>query len=195
MKLRELKCKNCGAKLKVDENASMVDCKYCHTSFAVEDAFQEGYKFEKGRMKAHSEHMEKHLENAKELIEPVGKAFLFHSAITAIIGIVIFLVVVTFIIVIAVKQVKGNDVSDFNNTLEMYNGTKSGHSVNNLIDEVSLSNKKEEKHKITIIYKDIETQDPEVMKDIKKQLDGWTKYEVSLEYDADGFIYQITIEE
>ena len=59
MKLRELKCKNCGAVINVEENASKVECEYCHTSFAVDDAYSDGYKFEKGRMKAHSEQFEK----------------------------------------------------------------------------------------------------------------------------------------
>ena len=34
-----------------------------------------------------------------------------------------------------------------------------------------------------------------VAQEIKKQLDDWTKYEVSFEYDEDGFIYQVKIEE
>ena len=33
------------------------------------------------------------------------------------------------------------------------------------------------------------------MKNIKSQLDEWTKYEVSFEYDDIGFIYQVKIEE
>ena len=33
------------------------------------------------------------------------------------------------------------------------------------------------------------------MKEIKKQLDMWTKYEVTFEYDEKGFIYLATIEE
>ena len=32
------------------------------------------------------------------------------------------------------------------------------------------------------------------MKNIKKQLDDRTKYEISFEYDEDGFIYLATIE-
>ena len=198
MRLKELKCKNCGASLNVEENVSQVECEYCHTKFAVEDAYQDGYKFEKGRMKARNEQLEKGFEQAKGIIGPIGKAFAAQYIITAIISVVIFVGVFVTIIVIAVKQ--SNDVDDFdirrfNNTYEMYTGTEYGSSVGRLIDEVSTNNKKEKERTITIKYKEITTKDPEQMKEIKKQLDDWTKYEVTFEYDEDGFIYQALIEE
>ena len=59
MRLKELKCKNCGANVKVEKNVSQAKCDFCQTTFAVEDAYHDGYKFEKGRMKAHSEQIEK----------------------------------------------------------------------------------------------------------------------------------------
>ena len=201
MRLRELKCKNCGAKVSVDENAVKVECEYCHTTFAVDDAYNDGYKFEKGRIKAQSEHIEKSFEQAKEIIEPVGKAFAVHSIIAGVIGFVIFVVALIIIGTVVFKQINSADEYDefdinrFNNSFEMYTGTEHGLSVGRLIDEVSTNNKKETEHKITVIYNDITTQDPEEMKKIKKQLDDWTEYEVSFEYDDVGFIYQVTIEQ
>lgn len=198
MRLRELKCKNCGATIKVDETMSKVECKFCNTTFAVDDAYQDGYKFEKGRMKAHSEHLEKSLEQAKGIIEPVGKVFVAHSIVSAVIGIIVFIVAVCIIIFIAVKQsnsVDEFDIRRFNNDYEMYVGSEYGTSVGRLIDTISTNNKKDKERVITVIYNDVNTQDPEKMKEIKKQLDDWTKYEVSFEYDEDGFIYQVKIEE
>ena len=198
MRLRELKCKNCGATIKVDETMSKVECKFCNTTFAVDDAYQDGYKFEKGRMKAHSEHLEKSLEQAKGIIEPVGKVFVAHSIVSVVIGIIVFIVGVCIIIFIAVKQsnsVDEFDIRRFNNDYEMYVGSEYGSSVGRLIDTISTNNKKDEERVITVIYNDVNTQDPEKMKEIKKQLDDWTKYEVSFEYDEDGFIYQVKIEE
>ena len=66
MKLVELKCKNCGNTLKINENFSsdIITCEYCHTSFKIDneskkikilDAKEFGYEFEKGRMKAKNE--------------------------------------------------------------------------------------------------------------------------------------------
>ena len=64
MKLIEMKCKNCGAKLNVDENSININCPYCNTTFKLDDeiqhihydnAEQSGYDFEKGRIRAQQE--------------------------------------------------------------------------------------------------------------------------------------------
>ena len=64
MKLLEMKCKNCGALLKVEENAQYINCQYCNTKYKLDDEVQHikyddmeksGYEFEKGRMRAHKE--------------------------------------------------------------------------------------------------------------------------------------------
>ena len=78
-------------------------------------------------MKAQSEHLEEKLGKAKEIIEPVGKAFIAHSIISAVIGFVIFAAVIITIIVIAVKQmntVDEFDINQFNSTYEFYTGTE-----------------------------------------------------------------------
>ena len=59
MKLLEMKCKNCGALLKVEENAQYINCQYCNTKYKLDDEVQHikyddmeksGYEFEKGRL-------------------------------------------------------------------------------------------------------------------------------------------------
>lgn len=198
MKLRELKCKNCGAVINVEENASKVECEYCHTSFAVDDAYSDGYKFEKGRMKAHSEQFEKNMENAKTVFKPIGKVFVAHYIVTAVIGVIIFLVAIGFIIFMITKQVSSTsefDVNRFNSFYEMHNGSEFGMSVKSLIYEVSTNNKKDKEHQITVKYGDINTKEPEKMIEIKKEILDTKDYEVSLEYDDDGFVYMVTIED
>ena len=37
MKLIELKCKNCNASLEIEDSATSVTCKYCHSKFLVDD--------------------------------------------------------------------------------------------------------------------------------------------------------------
>lgn len=194
MQLKELKCKNCGASVKVDENASQAKCEFCHTTFSVEDAYHDGYKFEKGRMRARDERFGENLEQVKGMIKPFSKIF----AIQYIISAVVFVAVVITIIFFAFKQVNSVDEFDirtFNNSYELYAGNEYGSSVEWLIDKISTNNKKEKEHKIIIKYKEISTKDPNEMKEIKKQLDQWTEYEVTFEYDNDGFIYMATIEE
>lgn len=220
MKLKELKCKNCGATLKVEEEVAQVKCEFCHTTFAVEDAYHDGYKFEKGRMKAHSEQFEKNLEHAKGIIGPIGKIFAAQYIISAVAAIVIFTIVVIAIITMLISQNNKreefnnkkdtiiNDMKDeikedmnkyeiksFNSTFELYVGTEYGSSVGRLIDKISTNNKKDKNHQVTIKYKDTETKDPEIMKDLKKQFDEWTEYEVSFEYDENGLIYLAVIED
>ena len=216
MRLKELKCKNCGATLEVEENAQQVKCKFCNTTFAVEDAYTDGYKYEKGRLKAQNEQLEKHMENAKGILAPVGKVFAAHYIITAVVGIVIFLIIaiIGISMVFSFNKDKDNiknnndavvedmenfmsefDIRVFNNNFEMYKGTEYGSSVGRLLDEISTNNKKNAKNQVTVVFKETTTKEPEEMKNIKKQLGDWTEYEVSFDYNDAGLIYQATIEE
>ena len=216
MRLKELKCKNCGATLEVEENAQQVKCKFCNTTFAVEDAYTDGYKYEKGRLKAQNEQLEKHMENAKGILAPVGKVFAAHYIITAVVGIVIFLIIaiIGISMVFSFNKDKDNiknnndavvedmenfmsefDIRVFNNNFEMYKGTEYGSSVGRLLDEIATNNKKNADNQVTVVFKETTTKDPEEMKNIKKQLGDWTEYEVSFDYNDAGLIYQATIEE
>ena len=200
MRLKELKCKNCGATLKIEESVTQVNCEFCHTTFAVEDAYHDGYKFEKGRMKAQNEQIEQNMEHINNFLKnnPIGKA----HKVTTIIASIIFVLIfggVLFGIIFGFSSAQNShdefEIRKFNNSYEMYVGTEYGSSVGRLIDEVVINNKTNQNKKITVKYKNIETKDPEEMKNIKKQLDEWTKYEISFEYDKDGYIYFILIEE
>lgn len=64
MKLVEMKCKNCGANLKVNPEDKDVKCTFCNTSFKIDDEVkhikyddmeQSGYEFEKGKIRAREE--------------------------------------------------------------------------------------------------------------------------------------------
>ena len=216
MRLKELNCKNCGATLEVEENATQVKCKFCNTTFAVEDAYTDGYKYEKGKLQAQSEHFAKSMEQVNDFLNnnPIAKIHKKMSIIITIIFVVIFVMVLIGIISTSVSQNKMrdkinddsiiNDMNDymsdfdikvFNNQFEMYKGTEYGSSVGRLLDEVSTNNKKNADNQVTVVFKETTTKDPEEMKNIKKQLGDWTEYEVSFEYNDSGLIYLATIEE
>lgn len=64
MKLVEMKCKNCGAQLKVNLEQKQSYCQFCGAEFHIDDEVQHikyddmeqaGYEFEKGRIKAQKE--------------------------------------------------------------------------------------------------------------------------------------------
>ena len=64
MKLVEMKCKNCGATLKVESEQIDIECNYCHAKYKLDDEVQHvkyddmeqaGYEFEKGKIRARKE--------------------------------------------------------------------------------------------------------------------------------------------
>ena len=75
MKLVEMKCKNCGAVLKVTDENKDVCCQYCHAVYKLDDEIQHikydnmeqsGYEFEKGRIRAQQEHKNYAILNSKK---------------------------------------------------------------------------------------------------------------------------------
>ena len=198
MRLIELKCKNCGAKLKIEDNVKKVTCKYCNTEFSVEDAYNDGYNFEKGRMKAQTEQLEE-LNNIM-MNSPIFKKF-FSSEhlviIPAVISIIIFLSIYIFITTSlkSMNSIDSFEVTRFNNSFEIYVGTNNGIQVSSLIDEVQTNNRKNKDKMIEFEYKDVKTKNPDEIKKIKNDLDEWTNYEITFEYDKNGMIDYVLIEE
>jgi len=85
------------------------------------------------------------------------------------------------------------NVTKFNGVLELYNGSNVGTSLKKLLDEVITINKTEDR-KIAVKYNEINTQDVEEIKDLKMSFDDSNNFEVSFEYDEDGYIYEVEIE-
>lgn len=83
----------------------------------------------------------------------------------------------------------------FNFTYETSNGTQNGFNVKNLLDDVITNNKTNKDHILNVMYKDTNTTDVEIIKNLKPNFDEWTKYEISLDYDETGYVNQITIED
>jgi len=86
------------------------------------------------------------------------------------------------------------DKTSFNRQFEIRSGTKWGSSVSNLLDDIITNNKTNDKHIITVVFDDLDSSDPNKIKESKKKLEDFKDYEVSLDYDENGFVYKITIE-
>lgn len=86
------------------------------------------------------------------------------------------------------------EITKFNNSFELYDGTQHGTNVSMLLDNVITNNKKNSDYIINVIYGNTNTTDENQIRNIKKKLDTWTKYEVILDYDEVGFVNQVTIE-
>lgn len=86
------------------------------------------------------------------------------------------------------------DIRRFNSGIEMSAGTNYGVNISNLLDRIITSNKTNDKHIINVVYGSINTTNESEIRNLKKQLDDWTEYEVILDYDEVGFVNQVTIE-
>ena len=85
------------------------------------------------------------------------------------------------------------DKMQFNGTLELYKGSKTETSVKKLLDEIITINKKEER-KVTLKYGETETQAADEIKNIKMNIKEDSNFEVSFEYDEEGFIKEAILE-
>ena len=210
MKLNELKCKNCGAKISVPEKTETVTCKYCHTTFSVDTSYSEGYNYTKGVLDAQEEKQQKQqqeqMERAKEFMNSsyMSKATKFTTIFMIILAILFIVVVAYNVVKISrdfsdkkdkVHNYSETEVRNFNNNFLNYNGTKSGFWVKDYLDDIVDSNKTNKSHIITVVYNDIKTSDSTEIINMKKSIDENKKYEVIVDYDENGFFYLMTIEE
>ena len=196
MKLLELKCKNCGANLKIDEESEFINCPYCNASYKLDDEVQHvkyddmensGYEFEKGRIKAQKENESN---NALKSRIPV---IIF--AITAVIGMMIFSI--ALMVNPKTSQTKINtsesDKRAFNGIYELYDGTVPKMFVYSILDEVCKNNKKNSDKIITVKYNETETGNPDEINELKKQFVDGKFYDVILDYGENGFVNKVTI--
>lgn len=86
------------------------------------------------------------------------------------------------------------DKSSFNNSFEFKTGTNMGASVSSLLDDVITNNKKNKKHIITVIFGELNSSNPNEIKNAKKNIETFTNYEISMDYDEDGYVNTVTIE-
>ena len=205
--MRQLKCENCGATIEIDDNKEYGTCPYCKAKYQLNERKDINIKID---------------DNTKELLTNGFNLFNKTSKVAIIPVIVFFVIVVTFITVIAVnafKQVnkestnKSNNITEqeenntinevkekisksyFNSKFESQSGTKSKFLTEPLLDDIVTNNKTNKDMLITLIYKDKETTDPDTIIEIKHSLSNNKKYEIKIDYDDDGYVNKITIED
>lgn len=210
MKLIEMKCKNCGSVLEVEEGAKTTTCKYCHTTFAIDDEiqhiqhdnmFESGYEFEKGRIQAKSE---KETEETQEFKKARG-IITFVSVIIFVLVFIIFFFVFFKIFganfnrfstttskSISEQQAESGK-SFFNYGFERYSGTNRTVMVDELLDEVVTNNKTNKSHLITVVYGETNTIESDEIINIKHSLEEYKDFEVTLDYDESGYVNKVTI--
>lgn len=99
-----------------------------------------------------------------------------------------------------IEEEKQDKIDDFNRNYENKSGSQTKFAVSSLIDKAITNNKKNKDHLIEFIFDDKSFgTEPSSIKEIKKSLTDFKEYdiqyyEVSLDYDKDGYINKITIE-
>lgn len=199
MKLVELKCKNCGAQLKVEEGTSQVKCEFCGSTFSVDDAYNEGYKYTKGVLKARSEQMEEDFNKAQDLIDDfIGKP----SKVFSIAFVAIFILIFGFIgygiyttFTDNEKEHDSFEVNSFNTPYETDAGKRSGFFIVRTLDDIVTNNKTNKSHIIAVVYNGITATEEKSIKEIRNMLSENKDYDVSLDYDSNGYVNKFTIED
>lgn len=89
----------------------------------------------------------------------------------------------------------------FNNTFETYQGTESGTATGWQIDKIIKNNKTNNEHLIEVVFDGVSYgTDSDRIKEIKNSLNnnwtgsGFQEYEISLDYDDNGYVNKVTIE-
>ena len=217
MKLVELKCKNCGADLKLKEGEDIVNCPYCGASYKIDEDNNEnsGYEFEKGRLKAQTEYV-------------FGNTNSKVSKIVMLIPIIFFIFFVVFAILQftvfdnsfikskediqakqqqeaenlikqqqeeAEKAAKELESKIHSHNFKYSSGRKATVFIKSDLNNVVNNNQTNKDKKITVEYKDISTQDVEKIMEIAQMLEPYSEYNVLLGYDEEGFINKITIKD
>ncbi|MBR6690296.1 MAG: hypothetical protein IKL65_03090 [Bacilli bacterium] len=198
----------------VDEKYIPEEEKYVDNSIneEVKDSVNDGIRSIKNYVtdKDNQEKFTKTGKKGLKVLKGLGIGYLSFIAIVFIFIIVIFVMVFSRIFTAdnhSDKISEGvNDVFDkvmeeadkqkvdlFNSSFELYVGTKSGFRVGSLLDKVSTNNKKEANHVITVVHNDITTTVSDEIVSIKQSLESTKNYEVSFDYDSNGFIKKVTI--
>lgn len=88
----------------------------------------------------------------------------------------------------------------FNSTFEMNQGTKSGMFAKSQVDNIIKNNKKDKEHLIEVIFDGTSYgTDPSNISNVKNKLQEFNgykfqEYEISLDYDDNGYVNKVTIE-
>ena len=174
-KATNIKCPNCGANLDLEENKNIVTCQYCNADLKIE--------------KDMNDIIEARLVTGTK----IAKGVFSYVAITYIFSFIFISLVTISIFFVARGNHSNFDKTKFNSSFTYAAGTKSGTFVDNTIDNVIKSNKENKNHQIYVKYEDYNTKNEDDLISIKDTTENFTYYEVSIDYDTNGYVNLVTI--
>lgn len=210
MKLNGFRCKSCGANIKIKDGDKIVTCPYCNNTYSVDEE-KNSNESDKKRAGAQPSVVW----NAQLIVVLIVIPIIFFTLIAIIAGVMgakrkstnsnTYSQIENSQEKLQMEQEKNSikneaekrnlETEAFKFNMHYYSGTSFGGSVWNQLDSVITSNKTNKERAITVKYQETQTTSPEEILKIKKQLKQFNKYEVILDYDNDGFVNVITIED
>ncbi len=218
--MKEMKCKTCGGLLNIDEDKDFGVCPYCKTKYKLNDNKTISFKMDDNTKESITKGYKLFGKISLAIVIPFVLAFLLIISL-AIYGIISFnksrnntqdSFFNQFSKLQTTTESSINDIYDkykknmeeyddkfgkdfFNSKFEIYSGTQMGSSVSILLDKVVTSNKtNNEDNRITVIYGDIKTDNPDEIINLKSNFNTYSSYEVIIDYNDKGLINKITIE-
>ncbi|MBR2744061.1 MAG: hypothetical protein IKE01_02020 [Clostridia bacterium] len=200
MKLNGIRCKSCGASIKIKEGDKNVTCPYCNNTYTIDDE----NKNETSKTKSSAQ--------INKTVTPQLMILLIMIPIIIVVNIAIIAGVVTSrsrsVSNKVSSQVENSKVEQkkeqekrklqtevFGFNMFYSSGTKIGGNVGYQLDHVITSNKTNKDRAITVKYQETQTTSPDEILQIKKKLKEFDNYEVILNYDDDGFVKELIVEE
>ena len=194
--MEKLKCSSCGASLQVEENKEYAVCNHCGSKYKLNEDLNVNIKLD---------------DNVKEVLN-VGLGTFNRISKFMVIPIIIFVIIFVLIFYFGFintsksrktiennqkqieeqinKQQENVKKDVFNFQFANDNGTKSAFFLKGILDKIIQSNKIYDR-KVTLVFNGTETTNESEIIDIKHSLDS--DYEVSLNYDEDGYINKIIV--
>ena len=185
MKLNQIECKSCGAHIKVNDGDENVRCPYCGNTYSVSE--------EKKKMRKKNNSVIIIIIIVVFIIMPM----IFFIGFLGLAGHMAHRGTNTTITTTnsGTSSVENRDYEVFKFNSGYNNGTWFGGTVGTMLDRVVTSNKTNSKKTIVVKYKETQTEKPDEIIELKKKLEQFTSYEVILDYDNEGYINKITIED
>jgi hypothetical protein len=122
----------------------------------------------------------------KEKSQKIAKRFGIGYFVMMFIPIIVFIIMATL-------MMSGNNKRKFNMNFQYMQGERTGADWR--LDEVITNNKTNDKHIITVVYKEQTYITEDEIITLKRLLDDITKYQYSVDYDENGYINRITIKD
>ena len=91
-------------------------------------------------------------------------------------------------------SIDNTEVNIFNSIFSMMEGSCSGLMVRSMLDQVIISNNNYSNHTISVSYNGSIVSTDDEITSLKESIDNSLNYEVSLSYDAEGYINLINID-